>query len=109
MIAILVAQIITIMAAFPVYRTLVFESRGSVRGDFVRFLSVWSSGAFAGVVATPLLVEVFGMHPLAAQVVAIVVIAVASYLGHRFFTFGTRRESTEATESRVRESRGRLG
>lgn len=99
MIAILAAQVVTIAAAFPAYRTLVFESQGTVKRDFVRFLSVWSSGAIAGVVATPFLVEVFGMKPLVAQVLAIVVIAVASYLGHRFFSFRTRVEPSGTQRS----------
>lgn len=94
MVAILVAQVITIACAFPAYRGLVFESQGAVAGDFVRFLSVWSSGAVAGIVATPFLVEVFGMQPLVAQILSIVVIAVASYLGHRFFSFRQRPEPT---------------
>ncbi len=87
MAAILIAQVITIGCAFPAYRNLVFESRADVWKDFVRFLSVWASGAVAGLVATPFLVEVFGWDPLVAQVISIVVIAVASYLGHRFFSF----------------------
>jgi hypothetical protein len=106
MVAILVAQVITIACAFPAYRSLVFESRGPVWGDFVRFLSVWSTGAIAGVVATPFLVEVFGMHPLVAQVLAIIVIAVASYLGHRFFSFRHREELPEGAphDAAVRET-----
>ena len=94
MLAILAAQAITIACAFPAYRTLVFQSKGTVWSDFLRFLSVWVSGAVAGVVATPFLVEVFGWDPLVAQVVSIVVIAVASYLGHRFFSFRHPRPST---------------
>lgn len=90
MMAILAAQVVTIFCAFPAYRSLVFESGGRVWADFVRFLSVWASGAVAGIVGTPFLVEVFGMDPLVAQVLAIVVIAVASYLGHRFFSFRHR-------------------
>lgn len=106
MVAILVAQIITIGCAFPAYRRLVFESQGPVAKDFARFLSVWSSGAVAGVLATPFLVEVFGMHPLVAQVIAIVVISVASYLGHRFFSF---REPSHPIESAPADVRVRGG
>lgn len=90
MIAISVAQVITIACAFPAYRNFVFESQQSVRLDFVRFLSVWSTGAIAGFLATPLLVEAVGLHPLTAQVIAIVVVAVGSYLGHRFVSFRPR-------------------
>nr|WP_281497343.1 GtrA family protein [Ornithinimicrobium sp. F0845] len=93
MVAIAVAQMITIAGAFPAYRVLVFESGGAWRGDLVRFLSVWSSGMIAGLVATPLLVELLGMPPLIAQLVAIVVVAVGSYLGHRYFSFRHRGEA----------------
>ena len=87
MIAIAVAQVVTIAAAFPAYRTIVFESRGRVWSDFVRFLGVWASGAFAGILLTPALVEVAGMPPLPAQIIAIAIVAVGSFLGHHFFSF----------------------
>ena len=87
LIAILVAQVITILIAFPLYRALVFRSHGGLRGDFVRFLSIWLTGAIAGVVVTPLLVELVHLHPLVAQVVAVAVVSVGSFLAHRFFSF----------------------
>ena len=87
MIAIAVAQVVTIAAAFPAYRTIVFESSGRVWSDFVRFLGVWASGAFAGILLTPALVEVAGMPPLPAQIIAIAIVAVGSFLGHHFFSF----------------------
>lgn len=103
MVAILVAQAITIASAFPAYRNLVFRSKGTVWADFLRFLSVWASGAIAGLVATPFLVEVFGMPPLLAQVLAIVVIAVASYLGHRFFSFRNREAPADHPSPSTKE------
>lgn len=89
-IAILIAQAITIVCAFPFYRRFVFESRSGLWPDFVRFLTVWTAGAVSGIVATPLLVELLGWHPLVAQVVAIGVISIGSFLSHRFFTFTTK-------------------
>lgn len=96
-VAILLAQALIITGAFPAYRTLIFRSRGPWAPDLVRFLGVWSSGAVAGVVATPALVELLGWHPLAAQVVAIVVVAVLSYLGHRFISFRHRTPAGTTT------------
>jgi putative flippase GtrA len=69
---------------------LVFRSHGRVLGDFWRFLSVWSGGLVASFLGTPFLVELFGMPPLAAQIVAVVVVALGSYLGHKFFSFRHR-------------------
>ncbi|WP_431473297.1 hypothetical protein [Ornithinimicrobium sp. W1665] len=40
--------------------------------------------------ATPALVELAGIAPLPAQVVAIAVVAVGSYLGHRYVSFRHR-------------------
>ncbi|MGP7960245.1 GtrA family protein [Sanguibacter sp. A247] len=94
-VAILTAQVIIVSIAFPAYRTLIFRSEGPWFPDFIRFLGVWSSGAVAGIVATPALVEIVGWHPLVAQVVAIVVVAVLSYLGHRFVSFRHRSPAGE--------------
>lgn len=89
-VAILVAQVLIVTAAFPAYRTLIFRSEGPWIPDLLRFLGVWTSGAAAGIVATPALVELLGWHPLVAQCVAIVVVAILSYLGHRFISFRRR-------------------
>ena len=85
--AILVAQVITIACAFPLYRRVIFRSTGPVGGDFARFMGVWATGAIAGVIGTPILVEFVRLPPWWAQAVAIVVVAVGSYLGHRFVSF----------------------
>jgi putative flippase GtrA len=89
MLAILVAQAVIISVAFPTYRRLIFRSTRPWRQDLPRFVGVWAGGLLAGVVATPLLVELVGMPPLPAQVLAVVVVAVLSYLGHRFISFRT--------------------
>lgn len=95
LVAILIAQAVTISLAFPAYRHWVFGPGSSVTTDFIRFLSVWSTGAAAGLVVTPFLVEVGGWQPMWAQVVAIVGVAVASFLAHRFITFRPRRASAD--------------
>jgi putative flippase GtrA len=89
MLAILVAQAVIISVAFPTYRRLIFRSTRPWRQDLPRFVGVGGGGFLAGVVATPLLVELVGMPPLPAQVLAVVVVAVLSYLGHRFISFRT--------------------
>lgn len=91
MYAILIAQAVTISVAFPTYRRLIFRSTSPWRRDLPRFVGVWGGGFVAGVVATPALVELAGIPPLPAQVIAVVVVAVLSYLGHRYVSFGGRR------------------
>lgn len=103
MVAILVAQVITISTAFWFYRGFVFRSRGPVLNDFVRFLSVWTTGAIAGIVGTPFLVEILGMDPVVAQVLAIIIVAVGSYLGHAFFSFRDQSADRTSPESRLED------
>lgn len=87
MLAIALAQLVTIACAFPAYRTLAFRSSGPWLPEFGRFLSVWSVSLVVVLVATPLLVEFASTPPLLAQVVLVVVVPLGSFLGHRFFSF----------------------
>ncbi len=87
MAAIVTAQVLTISLAFPAYRHWVFAPGADWGKDLARFVSVWSIGAVAGLVLTPLLVELARWHPMWAQVLALAVVAGGSYLSHRYFTF----------------------
>jgi putative flippase GtrA len=108
--AILAAQVVTIGVAFPVYRTFVFRSHGKLAHDFVRFISVWASGAIAGIVATPVLVEFARIPPLVAQVFAIVVVSIGTFLLHRLFSFRKPRGPAHpATEEHDPAQLGREG
>jgi putative flippase GtrA len=84
---VLLAQVVAISVAFPVYRRFVFRSRGRLVPDFARFLSVWSGGLLASFVGVPFLVEAFGVPPLPGQIAAVVIVALLSYLGHRYVSF----------------------
>lgn len=99
MIAILIAQVVTIAVAFPVHRRWVFRSTGPWAPDFARFLSVWASGAVAGIVLTPILVETTPLGPFVAQVIAIIVVSIASFVAHRFFSFRARRSLDTGTDT----------
>ncbi len=85
------SQFAPIPIAFPLYRSFVFQSIGRVWADFVRFTTVWTSGMVAAILGAPVMVELLGLHPVVAQVVITAIIAVGSYLAHRFFTFRSRR------------------
>jgi putative flippase GtrA len=91
MLAIAIAQVITISFAFPLYRKLIFRATEPPLRGFLRFLSVWAGGLVAGFIATPLLVELTAIPPLAAQVLAVTIVSCASFLGHKFFSFQPKK------------------
>jgi putative flippase GtrA len=89
-IAILCAQVVAIAIAFPSYRRFVFGPGDSLLRDFARFASVWVGGAIAGLIGTPLLVELLSWHPFAGQVAAIIVVTALNFVVHRIWTFTPR-------------------
>ena len=87
MIAIVIDQVIIFSVAFPVYRRLIFRSTGPWKPDLARFAGVWSAGLVAAFIGTPALVELGGLPPLLAQVIAVAAVAVLTFLGHKFVSF----------------------
>ncbi|MBI4899155.1 MAG: GtrA family protein [Actinobacteria bacterium] len=100
MLATVFSQVAPIPVAFPLYRRFVFHSTGSLRGDLLRFMVVWGSGMIAPIAAAPLFVEGLRMNPVLAQVVITVVVAIGSFLGHRFFSFRRAATRTPTTTRR---------
>lgn len=97
--AIITAQTITIAIAFPLYRSLVFGPGASLSRDFARFMIIWSSGAIAGFIGTPTLVESGLLPPIPAHVIAVVVVGVLSFVGHRLFSFRRSTPENDPSES----------
>ena len=98
--ALLLAQVAAICFAFPVYRNRVFVAKGSLLRQLGTFLGVWWTGAAMSLLGVPALVEVAGLQPMTAQLLVLVVVVVASYLGHRTMTF--RRPSRSPATDQVR-------
>ena len=63
------------------------RSNGRWWSDLPRSVGVWSGGFIAGILATAALVELAGMAPLLAQVIAVALVAVLSYPGHKCVSF----------------------
>jgi putative flippase GtrA len=77
----------TALLAYPAYRTFVFGADTTWLRGFWKFYAVYSVGLAVSLVGMPLLIEVLGVPVLLAQAVLIIVVPLASYLLHRFWTF----------------------
>ncbi len=75
--------------AFNLHRRVTFQvaSTGRVMVDFVRFQSVYVVSLVINTLALPLLVEIAGLAPWAAQLTILVVTTLISYFGHKWFSF----------------------
>jgi putative flippase GtrA len=81
------ANFTTAVVMYPAYRTFVFNSTtGWLRG-FAKFYTVYLFGLACSLVGMPLLIELLHTPVLLAQALVILLVPVASYLLHRFWTF----------------------
>jgi putative flippase GtrA len=78
---------ISITLAFVLYRRFVFVVTGHVVRDFVRFVSVYLVSIGINAALLPLLVELAGVPPIIAQAIVLLVTTLASFFGHKSFSF----------------------
>lgn len=94
-VGILASQSVAISIAFPLYRRFVFGPGASILTDLIRFLTVWAGGLVAGLIITPLVVELLSWNPWLAQVVAMAFVTTANFVAHRFWTFRRPHEGDD--------------
>ena len=84
-----VTMVISVLQAFLLHRHLVFRATdGSWPGQLLRFSQVYA-GAFAvNLAMLPVLVELVGLPVIVAQGVLVITTVVASFVGHRRWSFG---------------------
>jgi putative flippase GtrA len=85
-----VGWVIAVANAYLLHRTVTFRS--TTRGreavlEFLRFMQTYIAMFFVGLVLLPFLVEIAGLGPRIAALVATAIGVVLSYVGHRFITF----------------------
>jgi putative flippase GtrA len=91
-----IANAITITVAFLAYKWFVFKTRGDYLREWIRCVAVYGGSALMGTLLLPALV--FGLHhftrfnasaPYIAGAMLLGLSAVASFLGHRNFSFAS--------------------
>ena len=97
-IAAVVAAVVALMVSFALNRAWTFPGRGApLHHQGARYALVFASAVALGVALLALLVEVAGLPEVAAQVVAILIVAPLSFLAQRAWVFrssGTPRAGT---------------
>jgi putative flippase GtrA len=83
---VLVANIVTAVSTYPLYRRKVFAATGWLRG-FLRFYVVCFGSLVFNLVSLPLLVEAAHVPVLLAQAIVIVVTPLVNYQVNRCWTF----------------------
>ena len=85
-----VGWVVAVMIAYGLHKHVTFRSKttGLATGlEFLRFMQTHVVMLGLGLALLPLLVEIVGLDPRIAALIGTGVVAVVSYVGHRFFTF----------------------
>jgi putative flippase GtrA len=75
------------IVGFYLYRTFVFKAQGNVFRSFYRFQLISIPPFLLNVLYLPLVVIFLGISPVIGQTIFMILNAIWSYLGHRFFSF----------------------
>ena len=88
---------IAVLNAYLGYRYLVFRSRGPILLELPRFSTVYVASLLATLVALPIALHVLPVSIYAVNAAFTAILVVASYLAHKYFSFGGRRGRAEAS------------
>jgi putative flippase GtrA len=83
------AYLIALMVGFALHRHFTYQvtGTGNILLDFMRFSGVSLVALAVNTAALPLLVELGGLSPIAAQAIIVVFTTLVSYFGHKLFSF----------------------
>ena len=87
LIALLIAQGVSLVFAYTTQKLWVFRTRGNVAAEFARFCTFYLGIYGVNWAVLPLLVEVVGLRPWVAQLGFVAATVVGSWLFHSRLTF----------------------
>lgn len=98
MVILIISQVICVVSAFFTNKFFVFKTSGNYTAEFLKFTSFYSAYFVFNLIAMPILVEVFSIHPVITQMIISVGIILTSYFWHSRITFASRKEKHDSVE-----------
>lgn len=87
LVIVLIAWPIAVLNAYFGYRYLVFSSGGPILRELPRFFLVYVSALIANLVLLPIALRLAPINIYVVQGLCMALVIVASYLGHKYFSF----------------------
>lgn len=92
LVIVVMAWPIAVLNAYIGYRYLVFRSRGPILTELPRFSLVYAVTLVVNLALLPIALHVLPFNIYIVQALLTVVVIVASYLSHKYFTFSRRSQ-----------------
>lgn len=84
---ILLSNLICVSIAYLLHKYLVFQTRGNILVEYLRFWTVYLPTILANLLALPLITKYLHWNIYLTQGLFMLLVIVASFLGHRYFSF----------------------
>ena len=84
-------NIAAITNAFLCYKLFVFRTKGNWLKEYLKCYLVYGAGTLSGMGLLWLFVTLFKLNPVFANFLSTAVVVIASYFGHKYFSFGKRK------------------
>ena len=91
MVLAVLVNIAAITNAFLCYKLFVFRTKGNWLKEYLKCYIVYGGGTLAGMGLLYILVSLFKLNPVFANFLSTAVVVVASYFGHKYFSFGRKK------------------
>lgn len=86
-----IVNFLAITNAFLGYKLIVFRTRGNWMIEYLRCFLVYGAGALIGMFCLMILVTFLGLKPAIANIFSTCIVIIASWFGHKFFSFSKNR------------------
>lgn len=87
MLALLISSVIGITHSFIWNKKWTFKSKGEIRKEGIRFISVYGIAFLINLVILALFVEKLMFDPKIGQIFALGVVSIISFYGHKYWSF----------------------
>ena len=91
MVLAVLVNIAAITNAFLCYKLFVFRTKGNWLKEYLKCYIVYGGGTLVGMGLLYILVSLFKLNPVFANFLSTAVVVVASYFGHKYFSFGRKK------------------
>lgn len=85
--ALIISSVIGIIHSFIWNKKWTFKSKGDVRKESLRFISVYGIAFLINLVILALFVEKLMFDPKIAQAFALCIVTIISFVGHKYWSF----------------------
>lgn len=83
----IVSTVCSITNAYISYKFYVFRTKGNYFKEYLRFYAVYGVSFLLNLVLLPMIVEIFKVSPVIVQAYVVGFTFLASYFGHKYFSF----------------------